>query len=208
MSLLTFIPAALVVIVAPGPDTIYTLTQSIRGGKAAGTAAGLGTATGVMIHTAAAILGLSALLQTSAFAYKVVKYIGAFYLIYLGIQIFREDEGFELEANFMNENCSLLRIYKKATVVNVSNPKVAVFVLAFFPQFVPRSANAVLQMSILGILYASLSLIYLTGIAFFAVRVRRILSDSRYIKRLIHYASGTVLIGFGVKLALEKHRIS
>ncbi|MGB9958763.1 LysE family translocator (plasmid) [Haloferax prahovense] len=203
-SLLAFISAAVVVIMAPGPDTIYALTQSIKSGRIAGLVAGFGTATGVIVHTTAAVLGLSALLQTSALAYNIVKYVGVIYLMYLGIQMFRNDEEFELETALANEDRSLFEAYKKAVIVNVSNPKVAVFVLAFFPQFIPEGVNTTVNMSILGILYATLSLAYLTGVALFATRVRHILLGSRLKRRLIQYASGSVLLGFGAKLVLEK----
>lgn len=202
--LLAFVPAALVVIMAPGPDTIYALTQSIKSGRIAGLVAGFGTATGVIVHTTAAVLGLSALLQTSALAYNIVKYVGVLYLVYLGVQMFRDDEEFELETALVDEDRSLFEAYKKAVVVNVSNPKVAVFVLAFFPQFIPGGVNTTLNMLILGVLYATLSLTYLTGVALFAARVRHILLDSGLKRRLVQYASGSVLLGFGAKLALEK----
>jgi threonine/homoserine/homoserine lactone efflux protein len=201
---LAFIPAALVVIMAPGPDTIYALTQSIKSGRIAGLVAGVGTATGVIVHTTAAVLGLSALLQTSALAYNIVKYVGVIYLMYLGVKLFRDDEEFELETALADEERSLFEAYKKAVVVNVSNPKVAVFVLAFFPQFIPGGVNTTLNMSILGVLYATLSLAYLAGVALFAARVRHILLDSGLKRRLVQYASGSVLLGFGAKLALEK----
>lgn len=201
---LAFIPAALVVIMAPGPDTIYALTQSIKSGRIAGLVAGVGTATGVIVHTTAAVLGLSALLQTSALAYNIVKYVGVIYLMYLGVKLFHDDEEFELETALADEERSLFEAYKKAVVVNVSNPKVAVFVLAFFPQFIPGGVNTTLNMSILGVLYATLSLAYLAGVALFAARVRHILLDSGLKRRLVQYASGSVLLGFGAKLALEK----
>lgn len=203
-TLLAFAPAALLVIVAPGPDTVYALSQSIKSGRTAGIVAGFGTATGILVHTTAAVLGLSALLRTSTVAYTLVKFAGVAYLIYLGVQTFRNDDEFEIRNDLADEDRSLARAYKKAVVVNVSNPKVAVFVLAFFPQFIPASANATLQMSILGVLYASLSLLYLGSVSLFATRVRHALLDSRTTRRAVQYASGSVLVGFGLKLALEK----
>jgi threonine/homoserine/homoserine lactone efflux protein len=203
-TLVAFAPAVVMIIMAPGPDTIYAVTQSLSSGRAAGITAGLGTATGVLVHTTAAVLGLSALLRTSAVAYVLVKYVGAAYLVYLGIQVLRNDEEFEIEDELVDEERSLFRSYRKAVVVNVSNPKVAVFVLAFFPQFVPATANAALQMSVLGVLYAGLSFLYLGGVALFASRVRHLLLDSTVARRLVRYASGSVLLGFGLKLAVEE----
>ncbi|WP_129116016.1 LysE family translocator [Halegenticoccus tardaugens] len=207
-TLAAFVPAVLAIIIAPGPDTVYTVTQSLRGGRSAGFIAGLGTATGVLVHTAAAVLGLAALLRTSVLAYTVVKYVGAAYLLYLGVQMFRSDERFELQTNLAEQDYSLAESYRKAVVINVSNPKVAVFVLAFFPQFVPATANASLQMSILGMLYAGLSVLYLGGVALFASQVRHRLLHSDAIRKAVQYVSGSILVGFGVKLALEKHSIN
>lgn len=167
-TLLAFAPAVIMVIMAPGPDTIYTLTQSLSSGRSGGIIAGLGMATGVLIHTTAAVLGLAAILRTSAEAYLIVKYVGAAYLVYLGIQMFRNDEQFEIQDDLIEQDRSLINSYKKAVIINVSNPKVAIFVLAFFPQFIPPTANATLQMSILGLLYAGLSLLYLSGVALLA----------------------------------------
>ncbi|KYH24247.1 arginine exporter protein ArgO [Halalkalicoccus paucihalophilus] len=98
-TLATFVPGVLAIIVAPGPDTVYTVTQSLKSGRSAGLITGFGTATGVLVHTTAAILGLAALLRTSALAYLVVKYVGAAYLLYLGVQMFRSDDQFDLQTD-------------------------------------------------------------------------------------------------------------
>lgn len=202
--LAAFAPAVVLVILSPGPDTVYALTQSLGSGRTAGVVAGAGTATGVLVHTAAAVLGLSALLRASATAYTVVKYVGAVYLVYLGVQMLRSDEEFELGEGVAGAEGSLRDAYRQAVVVNVSNPKVAVFVLAFFPQFVPASANASVQMSVLGVVYAGLSLLYLGGVALFAGRVRHLVLESGVAQRAVRYASGSVLVGFGLKLAVEE----
>ncbi|ELZ49889.1 threonine/homoserine/homoserine lactone efflux protein [Halorubrum distributum JCM 9100] len=203
-TLATFISAAIVVIISPGPDTIYTLTESLRRGRYAGAAAACGTATGILVHTTAAVLGLAAILRTSALTYTVVKYLGAAYLVYLGVQTFRHDEEFEVRNTISETNTSLRRSYGQAVTINVSNPKVAVFVLAFFPQFISRTASVSLQMSILGLTYAALSVLYLLAVVAFASRVRHIIVDSEMVSRFIQYASGSVLIGFGLKLLTEK----
>ena len=203
-TLVAFVPAVVVVILAPGPDTIYTLTRSLDDGRAAGFVAAVGTATGILVHTAAAVLGLSALLRTSAVAYALVKYAGAVYLVYLGVQTLRSGEEFEIRADREGRDRSLRESYRQAVAINVSNPKVAVFVLAFFPQFVPATASAPLLMALLGLLYAGLGLVYLGGVALFAGRVRHLLADSEPVRRLLQYTSGSVLVGFGLKLALDE----
>jgi threonine/homoserine/homoserine lactone efflux protein len=201
--LLAFVPAVLAVVVSPGLDSVYTLTQSLSNGRTAGVVAGLGTATGVLVHTSAAVLGLSAILRTTAEAYLVVKYVGAAYLVFLGLRLLRSDEQFEAREDGGVREESLAECYRSALVINVTNPQVAVFVLAFFPQFVPPAVNASAQLTALGVVYAGLSFLYLAGVALFASRVRHALLDSSLTRRALRYASGSVLIGFGVKLALE-----
>ena len=203
--MVAFVPAALAVVIAPGPDTMYTLTRSLGGGRSAGVVAALGTATGVLVHTAAAVLGLSALLQTSATAYTVVKYVGAAYLVYLGVRTVRGGEEFEFTP--AETDRSLARSYRQAVAINVSNPKVAVFVLAFFPQFLPASSAAPLSMSMLGVVYAALSLVYLCGVAAFAGRARHALLGSERVTTLLRYLGGSVLVGFGLKLAVEERHL-
>nr|WP_223301510.1 LysE family translocator [Haladaptatus sp. R4] len=144
-NLLAFVSAALVLVVAPGPDSIYVLTQSLKSGRLAGLSAGFGVASGVLVHTTAAVLGLAALLRTSALAYTVVKYVGVLYLLYLGVQMFRSDDEFDVDVEALDGERSPVEAYKKAVVVNVSNPKVAMFVLAFFPQFIPARANVTVR---------------------------------------------------------------
>jgi len=202
--LLTFIPAAILIVITPGPDTVYNLTESLRAGSTAGMFAALGTATGILIHTAAAVFGLATLLRTSATAYQLIKYIGAVYLVYLGIQTLRNDEEFDIEPTLGGGDRSYVKSYNEAAAINISNPKVAMFVLAFFPQFIPSSANATVLMSVLGVVYAVVSILYFVGLALLADRVRSLLVDSKYTQRAIQYGSGSVLLGFGLKLALEK----
>jgi threonine/homoserine/homoserine lactone efflux protein len=189
------------IVLAPGPDTMYTVTRGLADGRAAGVVAALGTATGVLCHTAVAVAGLSALLRASAHAYTLVKYVGAAYLCYLGVGLLRSDETFDAVDT---QSRSLVASYRRAVAINVTNPKVAVFVLAFFPQFVPAAADAPVQMSILGLIYAGLSLVYLTAVALFAGRIRRHLLDSGRAQRAVKYLSGSVLIGFGLRLFLDE----
>ena len=206
--LVAFVPAVAAVVVSPGPDSVYTVTQSLGSGRAAGVAAAVGTATGVLVLAAAAVLGLSALLRTTAEAYVLMKYVGAAYLVYLGVRLLRDDGTFEIEESVGAGGRSPVESYRKAVVINVTNPQVAVFVLAFFPQFVPATADAAVQLSVLGVVYAGVSLLYLAVVALFADRVRHVLLDSTTAQRAVRYASGSVLIGFGLKLAFEEGRIS
>jgi len=201
-ALLAFVPAVLAVVLAPGPDTVYAVTAGLRTGRAGGLTAAVGTATGVLVHTSAAVLGLSALLRTSAVAYALVKYVGAAYLVYVGLQTLRDGGEFDVDA--AGGGRSLARTYRDAVGINVSNPKVAVFVLAFLPQFVPAGADATLHLTGFGALYALLSFAYLAVVGVFAGRARSLLVESPRIRRGVQYASGSVLVGFGLALALEE----
>jgi len=134
-----FVPAVLAVVVVPGPDTVYTLSRSLGDGRAAGVAAGAGTATGVLVHTAAAALGLAALLRASSAAYDLVAYVGAAYLVYLGVRTVRTEGAVDRPDA---PGGSLGRSYRRALAVTVTNPTVALFVLAVFPGFVPPGADA------------------------------------------------------------------
>ena len=200
-TLAAFVPAAAAVVVAPGPDTMYTVTRSLGDGRAAGVVAGAGTATGVLLHTAAAVAGLSALLRASALAYTLATYVGAAYLCYLGVRQVRGDGGVEFDAS--GSTPSLWDAYRRAVAINVTNPKVAVFVLAFFPQFVPAGANATLDLSVLGAVYATMSLLYLGAVAVFAGRIRHLVDGSTRARRAVEYVSGGVLVAFGLHLLVS-----
>lgn len=203
-ALATFTIAALAVVVAPGPDTLYTVTSSLEGGPSAGVVAGAGTATGVLVHTIAAILGLSAVLRTSAVAYTAVTYVGAAYLASLGVRMRWNDEAFDPESAVGGADRSLPDTYRRAATINVTNPKVAVFVLAFLPQFVRPGGAATVHLTLLGTIYAGLSLAYLAVVAVFAGGVRHRLLGADATRRLVRYASGSVLLGFAATLALER----
>ncbi len=130
-SLLLFISAALVLLIIPGPAVFYILGRSIGQGRGAGFVSALGISVGSLVHTAAAAVGLSALLMSSALAFGVVKYLGAAYLIYLGVQKLRRDESMELSDGALRVR--LRHIFAQGIVVNVLNPKAALFFFAFLP---------------------------------------------------------------------------
>lgn len=199
---LAFIPVAIALIVSPGPDSIYTLTRSISDGRTVGVTAALGSSTGSIVHTTAAVLGLSAILQTSALAFTVVKFVGATYLVYLGVQTFRNSDEFEITPD--NTSYTPLESFRSALLINVLNPKVAVFFLAFLPQFVRPESSFTLQIFILGVLFAGLGFVYQAILAVFSARARRVITERELVKTVLRVASGSVLVGFGVKLALER----
>jgi threonine/homoserine/homoserine lactone efflux protein len=200
--LVAFVLAASVLIISPGPDSMYTLTRSISDGRTAGVMAALGSSSGSIVHTTAAVIGLSALLQKSALAFTLVKFAGAAYLVYTGIQTLRSSEEFNISPE--NESYTPTQSYRSALMINVLNPKVALFFLAFLPQFIQVEANASVQIFTLGILFAGLGFIYQAILAVFSARARRVITEKELVKTALRAVSGSVLVGFGVKLALER----
>jgi len=152
-SLLLFVTGAVIILIIPGPAVIYIISRSVGQGRAAGLVSAGGIAVGTLIHVAAASLGLSALLMSSALAFQFVKYLGAAYLIYLGIRALRRSDEEAVEAT--RSRTRLTRVFGQGVFVNVTNPKSALFFLAFLPQFVePARGHATAQIFFLGMLFA------------------------------------------------------
>ncbi|MGA9399327.1 LysE family translocator [Haladaptatus sp.] len=201
--LLVFLGASLALIAMPGPDTICVLTRGIEYGRRAGVRAASGVSTGVLVHTTAAVLGLSVLLRTSAVAYSAVKLVGAIYLVFLGIQTLRSDDGLTLESETDIERTE--NSFRQGVAVNVLNPKVALFFLAFLPQFAGTGSNTDVRMALLGLTYAVLTLVYLSTVAFAAQRVGRVVRENDRVNRGLQWLAGSVFVGLGIRLALPEH---
>jgi threonine/homoserine/homoserine lactone efflux protein len=152
-SLVLFMTGAILLLLVPGPAVLYITSRSIGLGRAAGLVSAMGIAVGTLVHVAAATLGLSALLVSSASAFTFVKYAGAAYLIYLGIRTLRSGDA--AVADPSREQVSLHRVFGQGVLVNLLNPKTALFFLAFLPQFIdPTRGHATLQIFDLGVLFA------------------------------------------------------
>ena len=200
-SLVLFISAALVLLVIPGPAVFYILGRSIGQGRGAGFVSALGISVGSLVHTAAAAVGLSALLMSSAAAFSAVKYLGAGYLIYLGVQKLRREESLELSDGAAQVR--LGRIFAQGVIVNVLNPKAALFFLAFLPQFVDASrGNVAGQILFLGVLFALLGLMSDSLWALSAGSVAQWFRGNVRAMRTQRYVSGGMLISLGVATAL------
>src|ERR1051325_11325284 len=133
---LLFVGVSWALILAPGPDMLYVITRGMTLGRKAGMLSAVGVICGILVHTTAAALGLTVIFQTSAFAFQVVKYIGNFYLIYLGIRAWMDKTTFSLQPS--PSAVSSRRLFLQGVLSNVFNPKIAVFFLAFLPQFVDK----------------------------------------------------------------------
>ena len=199
-SWLGFVAAALVVLLIPGPGVLYIVARSVSQGQRAGLVSVLGLSVGALVHVAAATAGLSAILLTSATAFGVVKALGAGYLIYLGIRTLlarRVTAGVDAPAPR-----TLYRLFSDGVVVSVLNPKIAVFFLAFLPQFAePGRGSVPQQVLFLGLLYVALALVTDSAYAVLAGRLRRWFGSHVIQGRTPRYASGVVYIGLGVSTA-------
>lgn len=200
-TLTVFVPTAMALIVVPGPDLLYVLTQSISGDQWTGLSSTLGICTGILVHTSGAVLGLSAVLRTSAVAYTIVKYAGALYLLYLGIQTVRQREDFDVRTD--NTDADTGDSYRRGVMVNTLNPKVAIFFLAFLPQFVTPGPGAWLDMLLLGVLYTTLTMLFLGLLTLTSSRVETILTTHPRATDVIRWAAGSVIVGFGIELAVS-----
>lgn len=203
--LLGFIIAALVVLLIPGPGVLYVVARSVSQGYRAGLASVVGLAAGVLVHVAAATAGLSAILLASATAFGVVKVLGAGYLIYLGIQtLLAKRPTTNIDAS---KNLPLNRLFYDGVIISVFNPKIAMFFLAFLPQFVDPNGGAVTgQIFLLGCIYVALALVTDGGYALLAGSLRHRLTPRVMDGPLLRYLSGTIYIGLGVTAALTGRR--
>ena len=199
-----FVAAALVMLIVPGPSVLYIVARSVEGGRVAGLISVLGVQTGALVHIAFAALGLSAILASSAVAFSVVKWLGAAYLVWLGL---RRIFGSEEEEDVTIEPERFSRVYWQGVVVNVLNPKTALFFLAFLPQFVdPARGAAWTQVLLLGATFVVLALcsdgLYalLSGTA--GGWLRRRMKEASF-RRGQRFLSGGVLIALGAAAAVS-----
>lgn len=199
--LVVFVVAALALLVVPGPAVLYVVARAIHQGRRAGLASVLGIHVGTLVHIAAATVGLSALVVSSAVAFTVVKVAGAVYLVGLGLWTLLSRRS-ETEVALGGER-NLRRAFAQGIVVNVLNPKTALFFLAFLPQFVdPDAAHPALQIAFLGLLFAVLGLVTDSLWALAAGTAGSLLRRSRRFVRTQRYVTGSVYVGLGVATAL------
>ena len=200
-----FLIASFALLITPGPAVLYIVARSMNQGRMAGIASVLGVETANFFHASAAALGLSAILLSSALAFNVVKYLGAAYLIYLGVRkiMSKEDEA----KTELNRQENLSRIYTQGFVVNLFNPKTALFFFAFLPQFVNTSnANITLQMFLLGIMFVGMGTVTDGCYAFVSSSIANQLKDNQGFARNERYLTGLIYIGLGVVTAFTGSR--
>jgi len=204
-SLLLFITGAAILLVIPGPAVTYVVSRSIGHGRAAGLVSVLGIVTGTLCHVVAAALGISALLASSAVAFQFVKYLGAAYLIYLGIKTLRRKDEQLVEADI--GETKLIHLFGQGLLVNLLNPKTALFFLAFLPQFVdPSRGHVTLQILQLGTLFALMGWCSDSVYALIAGTAAERIRGSLRLRRAQRNISGGGLIALGLASAFSGSR--
>ncbi|QHE54001.1 LysE family translocator [Pontibacillus sp. HMF3514] len=201
--LLSFLGAAILLTLMPGPDNLFVLAQSISQNKKAGIMTTLGLCTGILVHTTAAALGISAIVYQSTLAFTIVKYAGAVYLLYLAWGAFREkDASFDIEEQ---AHIGYGKLYRRGVLMNVLNPKVSLFFLALFPQFLDTTPDAwsiPFQMVVLGLVFMVQAFLIFSVVSMFAEIVRGWLMRFPSLGKRINVIKGVLLGLIGLKLAL------
>jgi len=197
-----FILAALTLLLTPGPAVLYIVARSMDQGRLAGMVSVLSVEVGNFVHVVAVTLGLSALLLSSALAFTVIKYLGAAYLIYLGLRrIFSHETALSTTSI---ESQSLGRVFSQGVVVAVLNPKTALFFLAFLPQFVdPARGNLTLQLFTLGSIFVLMAIVTDSLYALLAGTVGQSLKNAPYFLKVERYLVGSVYVGLGLMAAFS-----
>ena len=197
-----FLLTSLIVVVVPGTGVIYTLSVGLTRGGALSVVAAFGCTLGILPHMLAAVLGVAALLHTSALAFEIFKIIGVLYLLYMAWSALREGAGPNL--NSQPTTSGSLAIVIKAILINLLNPKLSVFFLAFLPQFIaPQASTATLQMLGLGAVFMAMTLVIFAGYGLFAARVRQhVVSNPTIMKWMSRLFAGA-FAALGLKLAFQ-----
>ena len=202
-TLLAFFSAALLLALVPGPDNIFVLTQSIFQGKKSGIMVMFGLCTGLIFHTLAVTLGVAVIFQTSAIAFTILKIIGAGYLLYLAWQIFKAPS--EKIDTKNNKIIDYKKLYYRGIIMNITNPKVSIFFLAFLPQFTnPNLGSIPLQMLLLGILFLIAALLVFSLIALYSAKLGKIINKSDKSQKILNKLVSLVFVALAIKLISTK----
>jgi len=203
----TFLVAGILLNLTPGNDTIFILSRSIAQGRQAGIMSVLGIATGSLIHTTFAAFGLSIIIAESIVAFNTLKYAGAAYLVYIGFKMLTDRTDLNIEINNKEKGVNLRKVYQDAVITNLLNPKVALFFIAFLPQFIdPAFKNTVLPFILLGISFTITGTVWCLALVNFASLISFRLKQNSNLKLYINKICGALLIGLGIKVAFNSRQ--
>ncbi len=195
--------ASVALALAPGPDNIFVLTQSALHGRKAGFLVTIGLCTGLLVHTAAVSLGVAAIFQTSTIAFNILKIVGAVYLLFLAWQAFQA--GAEKLNETGESSMDWRKLYSRGVIMNITNPKVAIFFLAFLPQFAdPSRGSVTIQMLMFGGLFIIMTLLIFSAIAWSAGFLGEWLKESVKAQIIMNRITGTVFTGLALRLAISE----
>lgn len=199
---LYFLTASVLLTIAPGPDILYLLTKSISEGAKSGISLACGLVSGIFFHTMLVMLGIAALIQNSPTALTILKYFGAAYLLFLAYGAFKSSG--KIKFGQADSKSSYFSNYKRGLLMNVLNPKVLLFFLAFLPQFIDITKNSVsIQIALLGLTFAIQALVIFSIIAFCAAHLRKIILKNKNLGKNFAIIEGTVLTGIAITLILN-----
>lgn len=201
--LFAFVGATAILAISPGPDNIYVLIQSITNGKKYGLATVAGLMTGCIVHTSLLAFGVSAVIKQSDQLFFIIKLFGAMYLLYLAYQVFRSDSNISL-ANTAAPKKSLWQLFRQGFIMNVLNPKVTIFFLAFFPGFLfSESISTVIQFYVLGFLFIAVSAFIFSTVAILSGMISAQLTKNAAIGSILKWLQIIVFIGIAIYLLLS-----
>lgn len=200
-TIVMFVSASTLLALAPGPDILFVLTQSMTKGSRSGIVIALGLCSGLVFHTTAVALGVAVIFQTSILAFSLLKFVGAAYLLYLAFMAFKDANKSKLESD--KSPLSLKALYKRGIFMNITNPKVSIFFLAFLPQFTnPELGNVTGQIFTLGALFMLCAFVVFTLVSLLAGRVGNWFSKTKNGEKILNRMAGTIFAGLAIKLAL------
>lgn len=201
---ISFLSVAIFLTLAPGPDNLFVLAQSIAQDKKAGIITSCGLCTGLLVHITAATIGLSALIYQSVIIFTIVKFAGAIYLLYLAYKSFTSKESsINLESG---QSIQYQSLYKRGIIMNILNPKVSIFFLALFPQFITTNGFSIpLQMFILGCIFLVQTLVIFTFISVFAGKVGQYLRKNETITKKMNIIQGSIFTFIGLSIAFSEN---
>ncbi len=202
-ALTLFFFSSILLALVPGPDNLFVMVQAAQRGKTAGLAVTLGLCTGLLIHTTAVAFGLAAVFAASALAFNLLKYLGAGYLLYLAWGAFRAGDGGGGDSPAVD--LPFGRLYRRGIIMNITNPKVSIFFLAFLPQFAdPQYGPLIPQMVLLGGLFILATILIFGGISLLAGSLGRRFRESARARKILNWLAGSVFACLAIKLALAE----